>query len=66
LSCPSTISAPVLPRRIRSRPSRSDVPGAIMARVVRSLSSRSGTATCSPRVLERRQSTYARSTDDHP
>src|SRR5829696_1131799 len=59
LSLPSTMRAPVLPRRMRSRPSRSGVPGAIMARVVRSLSSRSGTATSSPRVVEPRQSTVA-------
>src|SRR6185437_2637995 len=35
LSKPSTISAPVLPRRIRSKPSRSGVPGASAARVAR-------------------------------
>ncbi len=35
LSCPSTIRAPVRPRRIRSSPSRRSVPGAIEARVAR-------------------------------
>src|SRR5690554_4159477 len=35
LSWPSTTSAPVRPRRMRSRPSRRDVPGATAARVVR-------------------------------
>ena len=41
LSWPSTISAPVRPRRMRSRPSRSSVPGATAARVARSRSSSS-------------------------
>ena len=38
-SAPSTIRAPVRPRRMRSRPSRSSVPGAAAARVARSSSS---------------------------
>ena len=37
--CPSTISAPVRPRRMRSKPSRSCVPGATRARVALSASS---------------------------
>ena len=37
-SWPSTISAPVRPRRMRSRPSRRTVPGAISARIGRSTS----------------------------
>ena len=54
LSVPSTISAPVRPRRIRSSPSRSGVPGATLARVARSRScssERSGAATCTPAVV---------------
>ena len=39
LSWPRTMSAPVRPRRIRSSPSRSSVPGATAARVARSSSS---------------------------
>ena len=39
LSCPSTIKAPVRPRRMRSRPSRNCWPGAIRARVCRKRSS---------------------------
>ena len=51
LSLPSTIRAPVRPRRIRSRPSRSAVPGAMDASVARSRrasSERSGLTTTSP------------------
>ena len=51
LSLPSTMSAPVRPRRMRSRPSRSAVPGAIDASVARSRrasSERSGLTTTSP------------------
>ena len=67
-SWPSTISAPVRPRRIRSRPSRSAVPGAIAASVARMRIVSSFTvapATGPPLVGVRRQcracsGTYAR------
>ena len=50
LSLPSTMSAPVRPRRIRSSPSRSAVPGATAARVAlsRSSSVRSTGVTTAP------------------
>ena len=54
LSWPSTIRAPVRPRRIRSSPSRSGVPGAIEARVARSRSCSSmRSATGPPRSVRR-------------
>ena len=56
LSLPSTISAPVRPRRIRSRPSRRAVPGAMDASVARSRSTssvRSFAATSLPGALHR-------------
>ena len=52
LSSPRTIRAPVRPRRMRSSPSRRGVPGAIEARVARSLSCSSmRSATGPPRAL---------------
>ena len=81
LSWPSTISAPVRPRRIRSRPSRSAVPGAIEARVARRRSCLLGadrTATASScgggtgssgrrvDVSRRRSGPAGRAVADHP